>query len=311
MDIPRNWTTFHKHLNRRRYANKFDDPRIRTSFSRIARPPMQAGRSLLYAAVRAAFERAVFDNGMHAETLLDKMAPGVGDEYRRRQAVAERSHTKRKKKASSSTRKKCNTKNAVHHGASSSIVQGQQKRRVAVNQGHRTRRVYYDDVHADSMQADDADDSQCALVVMHNMQADDADNSQSRSGRTEDDCWYDYHERLDKQEQYHATQCERALYDLATDLCDTRRAELDEELDDTGERLYPSDYWHAVAGDLDRDTLLAQSDEMRHHDYEDDNFEEHDYEADNYEESDYEDDNYKEHDYAEDDSEAEDDYEAR
>ena len=85
-----NWAAFHKHLNRRRYARKFDDPRIRTSISHIARPPRAEGRSLLHAAIRAAFERAVFDHGMHADTLLNKMAPGVGDEYRRRQAVAKK-----------------------------------------------------------------------------------------------------------------------------------------------------------------------------------------------------------------------------
>ena len=66
---------------------------------------MAEGRSLLHAAIRAAFERIVFDHGMHADTLLNKMAPGVGDEYRRRQAVAEKSHF---------TRKRCNTKDAVH-----------------------------------------------------------------------------------------------------------------------------------------------------------------------------------------------------
>ena len=163
-------------------------------------------------------------------------------------------------------------------------------------------------------------DSQCAPMVIHNMQTDDADNSQSRSGRTEDDCWYDYHEQMDRQEQYHATQCEHALYDLATDLQDTRRAELDAELAEAGERLYPSDYWHAVAGDLDYDTLLAQSNEMRHHEdedysdaapqdyleedvYEEDAYEEDAYEEDAYEEDAYEEDDYDEDNYTEDDHE--------
>ena len=158
-----------------------------------------------------------------------------------------------------------------------------------------------DDVPADSMHVHYMHaDSQCAPMVIHNMQTDDADNSQSRSGRTEDDCWHDYHELMDRQEQYHATQCEHALYDLATDLQDTRRAELDAELAEAGERLYPSDYWHAVAGDLDYDTLLAQSNEMRHHEDEDysdaaprDYLEEDAYE-DDHEEDEYEEDDYEE-----------------
>ena len=85
----------------------------------------------------------------------------------------------------------------------------------------------------------------------------DAHASHSQLTRTEEDCWNDYHQRMEA----HAAEYEDALHDLAEDLLDTRAAALDAELAESGERLFPSEYWHHVAGDLDRDLLLAQSDE--------------------------------------------------